>query len=478
MLRGEVADVRVAERGRLRSSVARFARTLRPGEPCLTPWGARRECVRVMAQDEMVVGSVLGIPAVVERRRRRDACVLAAVRAGLHHDPPGKHEISHFLEHMLFRGAEGYPNPKRVIDEAGGQTFAHTEWDSVWIANHVPADQLSLAIDMTVRMVFQPLLPKDDFETEKKVVLEELKMNEVDPFCRLYRLCERNVLRSVPEMAWPGFERLRAIVQGITLEDMVSFHTSHYVACNAAFVVLADREPQQSLDLLGEALDKAHVSPGRRVEEISGATPRRCAGILHSVYETDQPYFAITGLTCPYDSRERTAVRVMDIYLCSSGSSVLQEEVRDKRGLAYDLLGMMEQTERYGALAVMVGTTRPQEALEAIWREISRLCSGDVDVDRVRRAQQHLGGRVLRESEDLYSWAPYVARPAMYGQHVGTVEEEAVAIASVTPADVVNAARTVFDASGVGLTVVGDLAPDAAIFSDPFPWSSGEYTRA
>ncbi len=374
--------------------------------------------------------------------------------------------ISHFLEHMLFKGTEKRPTAREIavtIEGVGGAINATTgrELTTYWVK--VPQGHLALAIDLLVDMLQRSKLEEEEIEKERRVIIEEINMMLDFPADWVHLLLN--------QLVWPGHPLGRDVtgtkesVSKIDRERMFHYLARHYHPANTVISVAGGIEHEEVVEELSSALE-AWPLKGREaylpVEETQ-CEPRVSLGYR----ETEQAHLALALQGIPRSHPDRFNLQLLNTLLGQGMSSRLFLEVREKRGLAYSISSYVNYLHDTGRLGVSAGVDprRIEAALEAILGELDRLRREPVPAEELKKAKEFMKGRLLLQMEDSLAVVSWLGRQEILEDRVLTVDEVLAAIDAVTPEDIQRVASERFREESLNLAVVGPFQEEEKLRS-------------
>lgn len=369
------------------------------------------------------------------------------VASGSCHETEKTAGISHFIEHMLFKGT---PTRRpiditRAIEGRGGNFNAMTGEESTCYYAHMPNEYLGEAVDILSDMYLRATVPEDEFDREKMVVLEEIKMYEDEPDSVAMEALQRNLFPK---------SRLGAPVAGsakslmpLRPDDLRRYVKSHYRADNTIVVVAGRFDASEALDTVADAFGPLRAARAARTPSLKpfGAP----VPLVTKERDIQQAQLALGYRTFGIGDRRRYAASVMDAILGRGMSSRLFQEVREKRGLSYDVSSRMAFFRDAGMFTVTAGldSKKADRALATIDRELKRICDKKVSKAELDRTKEFLVGNFRLSHEKVTSKLFFYGQTMLaYGKLVAPSEQVA-GIKSVTAEDVRQTARAIFNES-------------------------------
>ena len=332
------------------------------------------------------------------------AAVSLFVGAGSRSEPRRLNGITHFLEHMIFKGTERRPRANMIAEEiegAGGSLNAYTNKEFTCYWNVVPFDRLETAIDITADMLLNSTLAREEIERERTVVQQELKRNHDNPASWASRLLGVAVYGEQP-CGWDVGGSVE-LVEAMERPDFVRHMDDWYLGPNMVLSVAGNCTHERVLELAEPRF--AAVAGGA----VPGVTPydASVAGPRVSVDSRDIDQCSLM-LGMPIFGRgdpRRFALRLLNDVLGSGMSSRLFNEVRERRGLAYSVHSGYGYLADAGVFTVSAGVERASlgETIGVCLDELARLVDEPVPEDELRRAKDHAIGRFRLSLETAFS---------------------------------------------------------------------------
>jgi predicted Zn-dependent peptidase len=373
------------------------------------------------------------------------------IRAGSRDEGGEQAGISHFLEHLLFKGTDRFSSFEidELFDAMGAEVNAGTGKETTSVYSRFLDMHLERAFDVLQDMVLRPAYP--DIDSERQVVIEEIAMYEDEPQDKVHDVLAGAIFGDHP-LGRPIIGRAD-VVSSVPVPDIASWHDGRYVPGSMVLAAAGNLEHDGIVELAEKAFSgTAAGSPA----EIDG--PARNGHVLRfHQKETEQYHLCLGGAGMPRGDERRFALRVLDTILGGSSSSRLFQEVREKRGLAYSVYSYASHYADAGQVALYVGT-RPDnvaEALEVIGSELRRLQDDGVTEEELERARDNVKGRTVLSMESTLTRMNRLGSSVLMGVPLLTVDEVLAAFDAVTLEDVNGLAREFWQpehmaAAGVG----------------------------
>jgi predicted Zn-dependent peptidase len=378
--------------------------------------------------------------------------------------------ISHFLEHMLFKGTPTLSPEEiaQVFDGLGGEVNAATGKDYTVLYCRVLDELVDRAMPVLTDMLQRPTL--SDLDQEREVVLEEIAMYEDDPQDQIHDLASVAVF---PDQALgrPVIGTAQ-VIGSVPAGGVRAYHKGHYTAPNIVVAAAGNITHARVAELADELLEELPLAPGAGVYEPARPGPPT---LVLKEKATEQYHLCLGGPGLSRNDPRRHAQSVLDAVLGGSMSSRLFQEVREKRGLAYSVGSYAVGYADTGQVGVYVGTREDSlaTACEVLGAELRRIGEEPLPEDELRRAQDHLKGRLVLGMESSGMRMNRIGRAVLTGTELLTVDETMDRIEAVTADDVLALARAhwqpgALSAAAIGASgdviraAVGRLAPELA----------------
>jgi predicted Zn-dependent peptidase len=379
------------------------------------------------------------------------------IRAGSRDEGLDQAGISHFLEHMLFKGTERFSS--REIDEAfdalGAEVNAGTGKETTSVYSRFLDGHLERAFDVLQDMVLRPAYP--DVDSEREVVIEEIAMYEDEPSDKVHDVLSAAVFGEHP-LGRPIIGRAE-VISSVPVPQIAEWHDGRYVPANMVVAAAGNLDHDAIVRLVEGAFPTREAGPPAAVASPNGVVPM----VRFHPKETEQYHLCLGGLGLRRGDERRFGLRVLDTILGGSTSSRLFQEVREKRGLAYSVYTYSSQYADSGQVGLYVGTRpdRVQEAMDVIGAELHRLQEEGVSEAELELSRENVKGRTVLSMESTLTRMNRLGSSVLMGVPVLTVDEVLAELDAVTLDDVAELARELWQPERLSAAGVGG---DEAIF--------------
>ncbi|MFI5091227.1 MAG: M16 family metallopeptidase [Terriglobales bacterium] len=369
--------------------------------------------------------------------------------------------VSHFIEHLFFKGTRKRPSPKEIADAiegVGGFINASTDKELTAYWTRVPAEYTELGLDVLFDIVSNSTLDPDDIERERAVILEELKMYQDQPQDHVQNLFE--------ELIWPGHPLGRDIagtqesVSRLTRDDILEYADAHYRLPNVVIGAAGALDESEVVELVRPRL----TLPGGLNGHVADAPPGALDGAHVMVWRqrTEQAHICLGVRAYSYLHPDRYAIDLLNTLLGEGMSSRLFLNIRERLAIAYDVHSFLQKHRDTGYVAVYLGVDpkKAVEAVKAVMAELRRLCDEEVASDELERAKEFTKGRLRLDLETTNGVAFWLTYQELLLGEIKTIDEELALVDAVTVADIRRVACEILRGP-IQMAVIGPFASDA-----------------
>ncbi|MGB9660495.1 MAG: M16 family metallopeptidase [Moorellaceae bacterium] len=380
------------------------------------------------------------------------------VRAGSRHESEENHGVSHFLEHLLFKGTEkrNARDIAEALESVGGVLNAFTTKEFTCFYTRVLSEHLDLAIDVLSDMLFNSRFQVEDIEKEKRVILEEIKMYEDSPDEMVHDLFAQTV--------WPGHPLGRAIlgtyssVESLDRERICSYYRDYYNGQNIVLAVAGKFQTAELEDKLEKAFGRQEL-PG---SEVVYWAPRERAAISINVKDTEQIQICLGTPGLAQDHPDIYALQALNNILGGGISSRLFQLIREEQALAYSVYSYHVGYVDSGLFTVYAGTSpaNARQVIRLILEQLASIKNEGVTEQELKRTKDQIRGNLLLGQENVSQGMSRLGKTELSFGRVITVEEMMERLNRVTVEDVQRVARTLFSPEQISLTTLGPPPDD------------------
>ena len=368
--------------------------------------------------------------------------------------------VSHFIEHLFFKGTKVRPTSKEIADAiegVGGFINASTDKELTAYWTRVPAEHVELGLDVLIDIVSNSKLAPADVERERSVILEELRMYQDQPQDLVQNLFE--------EIMWPGHPLGRDIagteqsVARLTRDEILEYADAHYRLPNLIIGAAGAFGEEEIVEAVGRRLALPVEPDGQLV----AVPPEPLFGphVLMRRRKTEQAHICLGVRAFSYLHPDRFVLDLLNTVLGEGMSSRLFLNIRERLGLAYDVHSFTQKHRDTGLLGVYLGVDPKQavSAVSAVLAEMRNLCDHELAEEELGRAKEFTKGRLRLELESTNGVSFWLAYQELLIGEIKTIEEEIALVDAITAEDVRRVANEVLRAP-IQMAVVGPFAKD------------------
>lgn len=368
--------------------------------------------------------------------------LMVFVGTGSRHERPEQSGVSHFLEHLFFKGSKKRPSTLQIseaLDEIGGEFNAFTSKETTAFYAKAAAMHVEVVADVLGDMLLRPLFDPKEINRERGVVIEEMNMYEDTP------------LESIGE----NFEHLifgdhelgrkiigtKEIISSISRKTIMEYMRRQYTSGNVVVCLAGNVDPNEGMKLLKKQFKNFKAKEGLKANLFNDGFGER--KVFFQVKKTDQAHVVIGGRGTSYSHEDRCAVDLLAAILGGSMSSRLFIEVRERRGLCYSVHTGAEHFTDTGYIATQMGVdpANTQKALAVILKETRKIRETPVQKRELQKAKENYKGRMLIRLESSNSVAQFIGGQELLTGRIQNLNDIFKCIDSVTPEDVRRVAR-------------------------------------
>jgi len=368
--------------------------------------------------------------------------------------------ISHFIEHLLFKGTAKRPTAREIseaIERVGGILNGGTDKELTVYWCKVAQPHLSLALDVLVDMLLHSRFDPQDIERERQVIAEEINMSKDSP--------PQQVAMLIDELLWPNHPLGRDIagskqsVAGITRDMMLDYLASQYLPNNTVITIAGNIQHQEMVAAVNQALGN-WTNQRTRSEYV--AYKEQAAQRLHvETRDTEQAHLCLALPGLPLLHPKRFTLGLLNVILGEGMSSRLFAEIRDRLGLAYSIHSYTEHYLDSGSVTIYAGveTKNLSTAIKAILEQLSQL-KETVPESELSKAKELSKGRLLLRMEDSRNVAGWMGGQEILTGRILSIDQVVSIIDAITTEELKQLAQELIVASQLRLAVVGPVPND------------------
>ena len=404
-----------------------------------------------MSEAALVTDTPSGIRVVSEAVPAVRSVALGMwIRTGSRDEDVPEAGVSHFLEHLLFKGTPNHTaiEISETLDGMGAYFNAFTGKEVTNLHARFLDSHLEDAFDLLGEMLLESTFP--DIDSERQVVIEEIAMYDDEPASKVHDLLAEAVFGDSP-IGRPIIGRAE-VISSISVDDIKAYHARKYTAPNLVVSAAGNVDHERLVELV------SRLEPGSgEPNPILGPHEARTGATVFEAKETEQFHLCFgTPSICRSDER-RFALAVLDSLLGGSSSSRLFREIREERGLAYSVGTYAEQFTDSGLFAIHTGTRTEniETVCDLIGKEIRKLLASGVPEDELERAREHVKGRLVLSEESTAARMNRIGRAVIHDMPILTLDEMLARVDAVSARDIDLLATELFSGSVLDAAAVG-----------------------
>ncbi len=391
----------------------------------------------------------------------RSASIALYFTVGSRYETQEQAGISHFIEHMVFKGSERYPTARHIskaIEGVGGMFNASTDKELTTYTARVPGEYLSTIMSVFADMVRRPLFDPVEIEKERDVITEELSSTRDDPQEWVHLL--------IDEIMWPDLPLGRddagriETVSRLTRQDLLDYQRAYYQPGALIISVAGNIDTAHITDLTEQLFGDWEIGTPRTWQD--SLPPRDVTSVSIIRKETEQANLCLGTLGLAYSSPDYYAFMLTNAILGEGMSSRLFQSIREERGLAYDIGSYFNSYADTGNFVISAGVDPSQiePAISAIIQELSRIAEQSVPDDELERIKAYVRGSLVLGLEGTGQVASWLGSQEYSRGKILPVEEIVSRIDAVTADDIQHIAQQCFVPEWRRLAIIGPYNPE------------------
>lgn len=410
---------------------------------------------------------------LIPMKEQRTATVLVLVETGSKYEEREENGLSHFLEHMCFKGTDRRPSAELVaseLDSLGAEYNAFTGHEYTGYYAKVSSEHLPAALDIVADIYAHPRLLEEDIEREKGVIIGEIDMRSDMLPSRAAELFMELLYGDQPA-GWP-IAGQRERIPGFSREDFLAYRRKHYLANSTVVVVTGGFNAVKVKKDIARLFSV--IPKGRKKGKRATNDGHRAGRVLHREKAADQTHIVVGARGLRARHRDIPALTVLSTILGSGLSSRLFKRLRGEMGIGYYVHAAHDAFTDHGVFAVSVGSDngRVLEAVSAIRDEFDRIRDEDVPGEELRKAKEMLRGKLALGLEASDEIAEFYGFQEVLRRELRTPDEALRRILNVTQKDVRRVAQKLLSPGALYAALVGpslDLAALEQTLTGPRP---------
>lgn len=390
--------------------------------------------------------------------------MLTLIGVGSNMENVKQNGISHFLEHVCFKGTEKRPTAKIInqeIEQIGAiaNAFTGEEYTGFYAKSH--PRHVHTIIDIIGDIVLNSTIPENEVEKEKGVIVEEINMYEDMPQAKVMELLTSIAYGDTP--AGRGIIGTKESVRALTQKDILKYKKNHYVSENMVVVVAGAFDEKEVLSTLKTVFK--NVPNGRKSMHPKVTLTTKTPQSKIEQRKIDQAHLAIMFPSVSRDHKDKAAATLLAKVLGGSMSSRLFQLLREDLGVCYYVRASQSSAKTYGEFCISAGvdSTRVEEVCSAIAAELKKIKEGDITDEELSRAKEYMLGVFGMSLETTDSVASFYGMQALLSEKVESPEKITTQYLAVTAEDIQRVAKKLIDGKKVKVALVGPISEEVNI---------------
>ena len=398
-----------------------------------------------------------GLTVLTERMEHlRSVAMGVWIKSGSRCEPAETNGISHFVEHMLFKGTRSRTAQliAREMDSIGGNLDAFTGKETICFNVKSLSDHVPIALDVLSDLVLNPVFAAPDIERERGVILEEIKIDEDNPDVLVHELFTQSFWKDHP-LGWPILGTTKTVA-GLDQKSLFDYHNDRFHGGNMVFSAAGNLDHDQFVEAVVGKF--SGLAGGATLHEL--AAPEATARVvLRNKKSLEQVQICLGVPAPPITDENRYTTIILNTILGGGMSSRLFQTIREDRGMVYSIYSDLSPYRDTGTLCVYAGTSAGKviEVVDLILAEFHKLKQEPLTAEELTRAKDQVKGNILLGLESSNARMANLARQEMYFQQFFSVDEVIARINEVEAAQVQAMAQSLFDPERIAVTLLGRL---------------------
>ena len=399
-----------------------------------------------------------GLTVITEQMQHiRSASIGIWLQTGSRDEDPESNGISHFIEHMVFKGTKHRTAEEiaRQVDSIGGNMDAFTAKECICFNVKVLDDHVPVALEILTDLVLHPTFTAEDIARERGVILEEIKMDEDNPDYLVHEIFTQNFWKDHP-LGKPILGT-KETVKKFEREAVLETYTRRFAPGNIVVAAAGHLNHDHFVDLVVKHF--AHLKPAKN--GFHSAEPKIVPRIvLRNKKALEQVQLCIGVPSHPIAHEKRHAGYILNTLLGGGMSSRLFQNIRERQGLAYSIYSDLNPYRDTGCMAVYAGTSlaSASKVVRSVVNEFRDLKNKAVPEEELRRSKDQLKGSLMLSLESSTARMSNLARQEMYFNHFQDLDELIEKIEAVTADDLQSLAQEFFKTESIAVTALGNLS--------------------
>ena len=392
----------------------------------------------------------------IPKKDSPSATVAVLVEAGASYENKKNNGVSHFLEHMCFKGTQKRQNPSDIsseLEKLGAIYNAFTSRDVTGYYAKVAYPKLKDAVEIISDMYVNPLFKEEEIKKEKGVIIEEINMYEDDPKDKVALELEKNMYGDQPS-GW-DIAGTKKTVSEISREELISYRKRNYICQKTIVAVSGNFDEKEIIKFVENCFKGIQSGKKEKSEKVFDFNPKDNVQLTNK--KVDQVHIAIGMKTFSALSDKKYELMVMSDILGGGMSSRLFKRIREDMGAAYYIGVSPNLYATHGYLGIFAGLNKEKfyVATKAIYEEMQKMADKKVFAEELSKAKDHLIGTFLLSLETSDQLAFFYGNQEAVSGQIESAEEIIRKIRSVNESKILSLSRNIFNPKNISVSIVG-----------------------
>lgn len=394
---------------------------------------------------------------IVPMKDTETVTVLVLVETGSKYETKEKNGISHFLEHMCFKGTDKRPSTyliSKELDEIGAHYNAFTGSEYTGYYAKAAVNHFERIFDVVSDIYLNPTFPKAEIEKEKGVIKEEINMYEDDPKRKIFETFS-DLMHGDQPAGWP-IAGTKKNVDSMTQKDFISYHRKHYIPNKTVVIVAGKVETKEVSKCIQKAFGKLDIK--KYIKKVKTKDIQKKLQVKVVQKKTDQVHFVMGFKSFDTYHKDVYAIEVLSAILSGGFSSRLLMKLREELGVAYYVTSFSDTYTDHGYFGIRAGITKERvtEVFKEIFGILKDIKEKGVLKNELQKAQQFLIGGLKLELESSDAFANFYGGQAVLRKDIKTIKDIERSIKNVSLEDIQRLAKVIFIENKLSIALIGN----------------------
>jgi predicted Zn-dependent peptidase len=401
---------------------------------------------------------------VVPMKDAPSVTVMSLIEAGSEYETKDKNGISHFLEHMCFKGTIKRPTSLDISKEFDGMGASHNaftgnEYTGYYGKAHPKF--FDKILDIISDMYLNPQFPEAEMQKEKGVIIEEIHMYEDLPQFKVQEVFAE-LLYGDTTYGW-SIAGPKENIRNMKREDFVQYRKAHYVAPKTIIVVAGNVDNKEAVKKIEKAFK--NIPTGKRILKKKVAEIQNKPAIKVQSKDTDQVHVVIGFRTFSVHDKRNPTLKVLSTLLGGGMSSRLFQKMREELGICYYVKSSADSLTDHGHFTISAGVdkTRLQQAVQGILDELKKIRDEKVSVEELKKAKDYMTGHLYLGLESSDSLVEFYGGQEVMREKLKSPQEVEKEIQKITAGDIQKLAKQIFKNEALNMALIGNIQNEAEI---------------